>query len=357
MSRNTIDAGLKELERQDAAAPSGRARRTGGGRKKATAKQPGLLEALQEIIESAIRGDPETDLLWVSMSQRHLVKALQARGFKVAQRTVGPLLKDLGYSLQANAKTKEGTNHPDRNAQFEHINALVKAFRAKGQPAISVDTKKKELVGDFKNNGRTLRPKGEPEPVRVHDFIIKDKEHGRVSPYGVYDIAANEGWVNVGVDHDTAAFAVESIRRWWNRLGKKRYGKSKSLLITADCGGSNGARVRLWKVELQKLANETGLSITVAHHPPGTSKWNRIEHRMFAHISMNWRGKPLVSHQVIVQLIAATKTESGLNIACDIDWSHYPKGISIPKSALAKLNLAYDEFHPDWNYTFHPCSQ
>ena len=224
MSRNTIDAGLKELERQEEAAPSGRARRTGGGRKKATEKQPGLLEALQEIIESAIRGDPETDLLWVSMSQRHLVKALQARGFKVAQRTVGPLLKDLGYSLQANAKTKEGANHPDRNAQFEHINALVKAFRAKGQPAISVDTKKKELVGDFKNNGRTLRPKGKPEPVRVHDFIIKDKEHGRVSPYGVYDIAANEGWVNVGVDHDTAAFAVESIRRWWNRLGKKRYG-------------------------------------------------------------------------------------------------------------------------------------
>jgi transposase len=357
MSRNTIDAGLKELARQEEAAPSGRARRTGGGRKKATEKQPGLLKALQDIIESAIRGDPETDLLWVSMSQRHLVKALQARGFKVAQRTVGPLLKDLGYSLQANAKIKEGANHPDRNAQFEHINALVKAFRTKGQPAISVDTKKKELVGDFKNNGRTLRPKGKPEPVRVHDFIIKDKDHGRVSPYGVYDIAANEGWVNVGVDHDTAAFAVESIRRWWNRLGKKRYGKSKNLLITADCGGSNGARVRLWKVELQKLANETGLSITVAHHPPGTSKWNRIEHRMFAHISMNWRGKPLVSHQVIVQLIAATRTESGLNIACDIDWGRYPKGISIPKSAIGMLNIAYDEFHPDWNYTLHPASR
>jgi len=355
MSRNTINAGLKELERQEEAAPSGRARRTGGGRKKATAKQPGLLTTLQEIIESAIRGDPETDLLWVSMSQRHLVKALQARGFNVAQRTVGPLLKDLGYSLQANAKTKEGANHPDRNPQFEHINALVKTFRAEGQPAISVDTKKKELVGDFKNKGRTLRPKGKPEPVRVHDFIIKDKDHGRVSPYGVYDIAANEGWVNVGVDHDTAAFAVESIRRWWNRLGKKRYAdKAKRLLITADCGGSNGARVRLWKVELQKLANETGLAITVAHHPPGTSKWNRIEHRMFAHISMNWRGKPLVSHQVIVQLIAATKTESGLTIACDIDAGRYPKGISIPKSAIRKLNIAYDAFHPDWNYTLHP---
>jgi transposase len=356
MSRNTVAAGLKELDRQEAAAPPGRVRRTGGGRKKATEKQPGLLDALQEIIEAAIRGDPETDLLWVSMSQRHLVSALKVRGFTLAQRTVGSLLKDLGYSLQANAKTKEGSNHPDRNAQFEHINALVKAFRAEGQPAISVDTKKKELVGDFKNNGRTLRPKGRPEPVRVHDFIIKDKEHGRVSPYGVYDIAANEGWVNVGVDHDTAAFAVESIRRWWNRLGRKRYGTATRLLITADCGGSNGARVRLWKTELQKLANETGLAITVAHHPPGTSKWNRIEHRMFAHISMNWRGKPLVSHQVIVQLIAATKTKTGLNIACDIDWGRYPKGISIPASAIKKLNISCDEFHPDWNYTIHPHS-
>lgn len=357
MSRNTIDAGLKELEQQEKAAPSGRARRTGGGRKKADVKQPGLLEALQEIIESAIRGDPETDLLWVSMSQRHLAKVLQKQGFKVTHKTVRRLLKDLGYSLQANAKTKEGSNHPDRNAQFEHINALVKKFREDGQPAISVDTKKKELVGDFKNNGRTLRPKGKPEPVRVHDFIIKDKDHGRASPYGVYDIAANEGWVNVGIDHDTAAFAVESIRRWWNNLGKKRYAdKVKRLLITADCGGSNGARVRLWKVELQKLANETGLSITVAHHPPGTSKWNRIEHRMFAHISMNWRGKPLVSHQVIVQLIAATKTESGLNINCDIDWGRYPKGIKIPKATLKKLNISYHPFHPDWNYTLDPAT-
>ena len=355
MSRNTIKQGLKELEQQKNAEPSGRVRRTGGGRKKATAKQPGLLEALQGIIESAIRGDPETDLLWVSMSQRQLAKALQARGFKVTHKTVRRLLKDLGYSLQANAKTKEGANHPDRNAQFEHINALVNSFRDDGQPAISVDTKKKELVGDFKNKGRTLRPKGKPEPVRVHDFIIKDKDHGRASPYGVYDIAANEGWVNVGVDHDTAAFAVESIRRWWRNLGKKRYAdKANRLLITADCGGSNGARVRLWKIELQKLANETGMSITVAHHPPGTSKWNRIEHRMFSHISMNWRGKPLVSHQVIVQLIASTKTKTGLNIGCDIDWSRYPKGLKIPKAALKKLNITYDQFHPDWNYTLHP---
>jgi Rhodopirellula transposase DDE domain len=232
----------------------------------------------------------------------------------------------------------------------------VNEFQSAGQPAISVDTKKKELVGDFKNNGRTLRPKGEPEPVRVHDFIIKAK--GKVSPFGVYDIAANEGWVNVGIDHDTAAFAVESIRRWWDRLGKQRYAnKAKRLLITADCGGSNGARVRLWKVELQKLANETGLSITVAHHPPGTSKWNRIEHRMFSFISINWRGRPLLSHQVIVQLIASTKTETGLNITCDIDWGHYPKGIKIPKAALKDLNIKYADFHGDWNYTIAPLAK
>jgi hypothetical protein len=282
-----------------------------------------------------------------------LIEALKAKGFHITQRGVRRLLKALGYSTQANAKTKEGSKHPDRNAQFEHINALVKEFQSSGQPAISVDAKKKELVGDFKNNGRTLRPKGNPEPVRVHDFIIK--ENGKAAPYGVYDIAANEGWVNIGVDHDTAAFAVESIRRWWNTLGKKRYAnEAKRLLITADCGGSNGARVRLWKVELQKLADETGLAITVAHHPPGTSKWNRIEHRMFSFISMNWRGRPLISHQVIIQLIASTKTESGLNIACDIDWGKYPKGIAIKKSVLKTLNIHHNDFHGDWNYTISP---
>jgi len=295
-----------------------------------------------------LRGDPEADLLWVSKSQRHLAKALCRQGYSVSYKIVGRLLREMGFSLQANAKTREGGKHPDRNAQFEHINALVKEFRRDGQPAISVDTKKKENVGDFKNAGRTLRRKGEPEPVRVHDFIIKGK--GKVSPFG-------EGWVNVGVDHDTAAFAVESIRRWWDRLGKKRYGeKAKRLLITADCGGSNGSRVRLWKVELQKLADETGLSITVAHHPPGTSKWNRIEHRMFAFISINWRGRPLVSHQVIVALIASTKTETGLTIACDIDWSRYPKGIKIPNAALNNLNIKYDDFHGDWNYTILPAA-
>jgi hypothetical protein len=353
IARSTIGRGLKELAAQDNAPPQNRVRRTGGGRKAAVVKQPGLIEALTKTIQSAIRGDPEAKLLWVSKSLRHLSDALKKEGYTASHTVIRRLLRDMGFSPQGNAKTREGGKHPDRNAQFEKINALVKEFQGDGQPAISVDTKKKENVGDFKNAGRTLRPKGEPEPVRVHDFIIKEK--GKASPFGVYDIAANEGWVNVGIDHDTAAFAVESIRRWWDRLGKKRYAnKAKRLLITADCGGSNGYRVRLWKVELQKLANETGLAITVAHHPPGTSKWNRIEHRMFSFISINWRGRPLLSHQVIVQLIASTKTETGLNIACDIDRGKYPKGIKIPKAALKELNITYDDFHGDWNYTIAP---
>ena len=353
IARSTIGRGLKELAAQDNAPPQNRVRRTGGGRKAAVVKQPGLIEALTKTIQSAIRGDPEAKLLWVSKSLRHLSDALKKEGYTASHTVIRRLLRDMGFSPQGNAKTREGGKHPDRNAQFEKVNALVKEFQGDGQPAISVDTKKKENVGDFKNAGRTLRPKGEPEPVRVHDFIIKEK--GKASPFGVYDIAANEGWVNVGIDHDTAAFAVESIRRWWDRLGKKRYAnKAKRLLITADCGGSNGYRVRLWKVELQKLANETGLAITVAHHPPGTSKWNRIEHRMFSFISINWRGRPLLSHQVIVQLIASTKTETGLNIACDIDRGKYPKGIKIPKAALKELNITYDDFHGDWNYTIAP---
>lgn len=278
IARSTIGRGLKELSAQENAPPRDRVRRTGGGRKAAVIKQPGLVEALTDIIQSAIRGDPEAKLLWVSKSLRHLSDALKKEGYSVSHTVIRRLLRDMGFSPQANAKTREGGKHPDRNAQFEHINELVNGFQSAGQPAISVDTKKKENVGDFKNNGRTLRPKGEPEPVRVHDFIIKEK--GKAAPYGIYDIAANEGWVNIGVDHDTAAFAVESIRRWWGRLGQKRYGnKAKRLLITADCGGSNGARVRLWKVELQKLADETGLSITVAHHPPGTSR--RVSRRDF----------------------------------------------------------------------------
>ncbi len=350
LARSTIGRGLRDLDSD--VWPSGRVRRSGGGRKAAVVEQPGLLEALTELISSAIRGDPQAALLWVSRSQRHLACQLAARGFHAHHTVVGRLLKDMGFSLQANAKTREGSQHPDRNAQFEHINACVARFRRARQPAISVDTKKKELIGDFKNAGRELRPKGKPDEVRVHDFMIAD--NGKAVPYGVYDIAANEGWVSVGIDHDTATFAVESIRRWWHRMGRKRYPRAKRLLITADCGGSNGARLRLWKVELQKFANQTGLAIAVAHHPPGTSKWNRIEHRMFSFITQNWRGKPLLTHQVIVQLIAATTTTNGLSIASAIDASRYPKGGTVSNAQFDTLKIRYDKFHPDWNYTILP---
>ncbi len=351
VARSTIGRGLAELGtgRGDCL---DRVRRSGAGRKPATAKQPGLLDAVQELVTSAIRGDPESALLWVSKSQRHIADALTKRGFAVSHKLVGRLLGKLGFSLQANRKTREGANQPDRDAQFEYINAHINAFQADGQPTISVDTKKKELVGDFKNGGRELRPKGDPERVRVHDFKIP--ELGKVAPYGVYDIAANAAWVSVGIDHDTAAFAVESIRRWWHELGKSRYPGANRLLITADCGGSNGVRVRLWKLELQKLANETGMAITVAHLPPGTSKWNRIEHRLFAFITQNWRGKPLVSHQVIVQLISATTTQTGLNVACRIDNNLYPKGVTVSEEDMAVINLSYDDFHGEWNYTISP---
>jgi Rhodopirellula transposase DDE domain len=305
LARSTIQRAIVEL--QGGSNPIGqRIRRRGGGRKRAVVLQPGLPAALETLIEDAIRGDPETPLRWVSRSQRRIARALCECGFAVSQKLVGLLLREQGYSCQANRKIREGTSHPDRDAQFAHINTVVQAAMAAGEPTISVDTKKKELVGDLKNPGRELRPKGRPEAVRVHDFELP--ELGKVAPYGVYDLAANAGWVSVGVDADTAAFAVESIRRWWQQLGRARYPEAKRLVITADCGGSNGARVRLWKRELQRFANETGLAVTVAHLPPGTSKWNRIEHRLFAAISQNWRGKPLVSHQVIVQLIGATTT-------------------------------------------------
>jgi hypothetical protein len=352
IARSTIGRGLKDLDREAAQWPDGRLRRSGGGRKAAASTQPGLRKALLHLVAAATRGDPQAALLWVSRSQRHLAAALADQGYSVSPNLVGRLLKDLGFSLQANAKTREGRQHPDRDAQFQHINNAVERFQRDGQPAISVDTKKKELVGDFKNGGRELRRKGKPEKVRVHDFIIPGK--GRAVPYGVYDIAANEGWVSVGIDHDTAAFAVESIRRWWRHRGRKRYPAAARLLITADCGGSNGARVRLWKVELQKLADQTGLAITVAHHPPGTSKWNRIEHRMFAFITQNWRGKPLLSHKVIVQLIAATTTTEGLNIACAIDATSYPKGAKISDRQILDINMRADTFHPEWNYTILP---
>jgi transposase len=351
VARSTIGRGLAELRREESP-PSDRVRRPGGGRKQKVDTEPGLLDALSKLVESAIRGDPEAPLLWVSKSQRHLAAALAEQGFTASQKLVGRLLRRLGFSLQANRKISEGTSHPDRNAQFEHINMLVNAFQAAGQPAISVDTKKKELVGDFKNNGRELRPRGHPEPVRVHDFAIP--ELGKVSPYGVYDIAANTGWINLGITSDTAAFAVESIRRWWFELGQARYKRARKILITADCGGSNGARVRLWKSELQKLADQTRLSITVAHLPPGTSKWNRIEHRLFAFITQNWRGKPLVTHEVIIQLIANTTTTTGLTVQCRLDENDYEKGVKVSDTDMAALNIAPSNFHGEWNYTIAP---
>jgi hypothetical protein len=356
IARSTINRGIAELKAGgQEPSKAERIRRPGGGRKSAIERQPRLVTALEELIEGAIRGDPEAPLRWVSRSQRNLAAALARQGFQVSQKLVGQLLRKLRYSCQANRKTREGTQHPDRNAQFEYVNATVKAAIAAGEPAISVDTKKKERIGDFKNGGRELRRQGDPEPVRVHDFEIKAL--GKAAPYGVYDIAANEGWVNVGVDADTAEFAVESIRRWWHRLGKFRYPKTKTLTITADCGGSNGARVRLWKRELQRFANETGLSVTVVHLPPGTSKWNRIEHRMFAYITQNWRGKPLVSHQVIIQLIGATTTETGLTVTCDIDHSLYPRGIKVSNAEMAEINIEHHAFHGEWNYTIRPHQQ
>ena len=354
LARSTINDGIRELRsgRNDL---GGRIRRAGGGRKSAVAHQPGLPAALEALIDDAIRGDPCSPLRWVSRSQRHIVKALAAQGFRASQRVVANLLRELNYSCQANRKTREGGNHPDRDAQFTHINTTVKLAIADGEPAISVDTKKKELVGDFKNNGRELRPQGQPEPVRVHDFKIP--ELGKVAPYGVYDIAANHGWVSVGIDADTAAFAVESIRRWWQKLGQARYPKATRLVITADCGGSNGPQLKLWKRELQRFANETGLKVTVNHLPPGTSKWNKIEHRLFAFITQNWRGKPLVSHQVIVQLISATTTETGLKVCCEIDANRYPKGIAVTHQEMQAVNLSRDDFLGEWNYTIAPNQQ
>ena len=290
--------------------------------------------------------------MWVSSSQRHLVPALAEPGFTASQKLVGRLLRRLGFSLHANRKTREGTAHPDRDAQFETINEKIKQFQKAGQPAISVDTKKKELVGDFKSGGRELRAKGDPEPVCVHDFKLP--ELGKVVPYGVFDIAATSGWVNGGIDHETAVFAVESIRRWWLALGKARYPNAPQLLITADCGGSNGARVRLWKRLLQIFANEAELSITVAHHPPGTSQWNRIEHRLFAFITQNWRGKPLISHEVIIQLIGATSTSTGLDVQCRLDENDYPKAIKVSDSEMNAININRDGFHGEWNYTISP---
>jgi len=353
LARSTIGRGLQELSGATAAEVSpGRTRRPGGGRKKLTETDPTLLADLQSLVEPTTRGDPTAPLLWTSRSLRNLADALQVMGHRIKHNVVADLLRQLDYSLQSNRKTREGSNNPDRDAQFAYINAEMKAAMAAGQPAISVDTKKKELVGDFKNAGRELRPKGQPEPVRVHDFRIP--ELGRAVPYGVYDITGNTGWVSVGVDHDTASFAVNAIRSWWQIMGRSRYPDARSLLITADCGGSNGVRVRLWKRELQLLADELGLTIPVCHLPPGTSKWNKIEHRLFSFITQNWRGKPLVSYQTIVQLIASTTTRTGLNIKCIIDPNTYPAGVKVSDADMAALNLSPHSFHGEWNYTIAP---
>ena len=351
VARSTIGRGLAEL-RGGAAVDAGRVRRVGGGRKRLVVQDATLLDDLRGLVEPATRGDPERPLLWTAKSLRHLAAGLQALGHRIGHNVVGDLLREMGYSLQANRKTREGSSHPDRNAQFGYINEQVTAALAAGEPAISVDTKKKELVGDFKNAGREYRPKGQPEPVRVHDFLIP--ELGRASPYGVYDIGENAGWVSLGIDHDTASFAVNAIRRWWQSMGQQRYPKATRLTITADGGGSNGARVRLWKLELQRLADELGLAITVCHLPPGTSKWNKIEHRLFSFITQNWRGKPLVSHQVIVQLIAATTTKAGLTVRCELDTNSYPAGIKVADADFDGINLQRHDFHGDWNYTIAP---
>ena len=350
VARSTIGRGLLELRGKAApAAAPGRIRRKGGGRKPVVVTDPTVVADLKELVEPATRGDPMAPLLWTAKSLRTLAAGLGALGHRICHNVVGDLLRDLGYSLQANRKTREGTNHPDRDAQFGYINDRVKQALAAGEPAISVDTKKKELVGDFKNGGREYRPKGRPEPVRVHDFVIP--ELGRAAPYGVYDIAGNAGWVSVGIDHDTASFAVNTIRRWWQTMGQVRYPQATRLLITADCGGSNGARVRLWKRELQALANELGIAITVCHLPPGTSKWNKIEHRLFSFITQNWRARPLVSYQTIVQLIAATTTDAGLKVQCEIDTNTYPAGVKVTDAEMDSINIHRHEFHGDWNYT------
>lgn len=354
ISRPTIAAGLEDLA-DSSLANTKRVRKAGGGRKRTVDKDPTLVQDLEGLIEPTSRGDPESPLRWTSKSVRKLAQELNRMGHRVSHRLVADLLHELDYSLQANRKTKEGDSHPDRDAQFEHINAQVKTFQAASQPVISVDTKKKELVGDFKNGGREWQPQGEPEEVRVHDFLIP--ELGKVAPYGVYDMTHNLGWVNVGLDHDTATFAVESIRRWWYSMGQPLYSDAQQLLITADGGGSNGYRLRLWKVELQKLADETGLSIKVCHLPPGTSKWNKIEHRLFSYISQNWRGKPLVSYEVIVSLIAATTTTTGLRVHSQLDTQSYPKGVKVSDAELAQVNIERDDFHGEWNYTISPTAR
>jgi len=355
MSQTTVRAGIVELKtprRGKTALPPERIRNPGGGRRRATLNDPQLLPTLDGLVEPTSRGDPESPLRWTIKSTRTLAEELTRQAHPVSYGTVATLLDQAGYSLQGNRKTREGASHPDRNAQFEYLNAKVAKFLNRGQPAISVDTKKKELVGDFKNGGRDWRPHGQPEEVRVHDF--QDAVLGKAIPYGVYDILNNQGWVSVGIDHDTAAFAVNTIRRWWKRMGRRRFPSARELLVTADSGGSNSARCRLWKVALQELADETKLKITVAHLPPGTSKWNKIEHRLFSFITRNWRGQPLASLQTIVELIGHTHTTTGLTVRAELDTNIYPKGIEVPDEQLEQVQLKPHVFHGEWNYTILP---
>ncbi len=350
IARSTINRGLKDLAARDSA--TSRIRRRGAGRPALTRTDLTLLGDLDILLESTIHGDPMRALKWVSKSHAKLALALRGKGHRVSASRIPQLLERLGFRRQVNRKSLEGGNHVDRNAQFEHINTQVAAFQSAGQPVISVDTKKKEMIGPYKNAGSDYRPKGCPEEVNVHDFV--DKELGKAIPYGVYDIAANVGCVSIGIDHDTAEFAVNAVRRWRNTMGCERYPGTNRLMITADGGGSNGSRVRLWKVELQKLADETGVTIGVCHYPPGTSKWNKIEHRLFCHITQNWRGRPLTSRSAVVELIAATTTKKGLTVRCELDSNSYAKGLKVSDAEMAALNIEGDEFHPEWNYTIKP---
>ena len=352
MSRTTIRAGRDELRAGVDPSDVVNVRRAGGGRPSIEETCPEIVPALEALVDPVTRGDPESPLRWTSKSTRKLAEELGHQGYRVSPQKVGQLLYASGYSLQATHKTLEGAAHPDRNGQFELINSRVDAFQARGAPVISVDTKKKELVGDFKNAGREWQPEGQPVPVRVHDFI--DATLGKVIPYGVYDLARNTGWVNVGIDHDTPAFAVESIARWWRTMGKRAYPEATELLITADGGGSNAARSRLWKLELQNFADRSALAISVAHFPPGTSKWNKIEHRLFSHITENWRGRPLVDHETVVQLIGSVRTKTGLTVKAKLDTREYPTGIKVSDAEMEALVITRESFHGEWNYTLHP---
>ena len=357
LSRPTIHRGLAELhsgldDSEDADPQRPHIRRTGGGRHRLTTRDPSLLKDLHDLVDPATRGDPMSPLLWTCKGTRHLAEALGTRGHHVSHQTVARLLTEFGYNLQANRKTEEGKDHPDRDAQFEHINRKVRTFQRRRQPVVSVATKKQELVGNYKNPGQEWEPKGRPRRVKSKDF--PDKVLGKVAPYGVYDPTANEGWVNVGITHDTAEFAVESIRRWWSRMGRPVYPEARELLVTADSGGSNGSRSRLWKVCLQELADELGLKIGVCHFPPGTSKWNKIEHRMFCRITENWRGRPLVSHEVVVNLIGSTRTRTGLRIQAELDTTSYETGVKVTNKQLEAVCLKKDKFHGEWNYTILP---